>query len=145
MEKQPENITMQSIDDLPEAVSRIMKLTENHRIFAVSGDLGAGKTTLIKAVCRELGVKENMSSPSFSIINEYRKGNGAPVFHIDCYRLKNTEEAHDIGMEEYFSNEHLCFIEWPEIVNPLLPEEHVGIELIILPGNSRQARIWLQD
>ena len=97
------------------------------RFFAFFGKMGVGKTTLIKAMCGELGVEDNVCSPTFAIINEYKTGNGAPVYHF--YRLKNAEEAYDIGYEEYFYSGEYCFTEWTEKVEELLPEHYVRVEL----------------
>lgn len=99
------------------------------RFFAFFGKMGVGKTTLIKAMCGELGVEDNVCSPTFAIINEYKTGNGAPVYHFDFYRLKNAEEAYDIGYEEYFYSGEYCFTEWTEKVEDLLPEHYVRVEL----------------
>ena len=99
------------------------------RFFAFFGKMGVGKTTLIKAICGELGVEDNVWSPTFAIINEYKTGNGAPVYHFDFYRLKNAEEAYDIGYEEYFYSGEYCFTEWTEKVEDLLPEHYVRVEL----------------
>lgn len=99
------------------------------RFFAFFGKMGVGKTTLIKAMCGELGVEDNVCSPTFAIINEYKTGNGAPVYHFDFYRLKNAEEAYDIGYEEYFYSGEYCFTEWTEKVEELLPEHYVRVEL----------------
>ena len=99
------------------------------RFFAFFGKMGVGKTTLIKAMCGELGVEDNVCSPTFAIINEYKTGNGAPVYHFDFYRLKNAEEAYDIGYEEYFYSGEYCFTEWTEKVEELLPDHYVRVEL----------------
>ena len=99
------------------------------RFFAFFGKMGVGKTTLIKAMCGELGEEDNVCSPTFAIINEYKTGNGAPVYHFDFYRLKNAEEAYDIGYEEYFYSGEYCFTEWTEKVEELLPEHYVRVEL----------------
>lgn len=99
------------------------------RFFAFFGKMGVGKTTLIKAMCGVLGVEDNVCSPTFAIINEYKTGNGAPVYHFDFYRLKNAEEAYDIGYEEYFYSGEYCFTEWTEKVEELLPEHYVRVEL----------------
>ena len=99
------------------------------RFFAFFGKMGVGKTTLIKAMCGELGVEDNVCSPTFAIINEYKTGKGAPVYHFDFYRMKNAEEAYDIGYEEYFYSGEYCFTEWTEKVEELLPEHYVRVEL----------------
>lgn len=101
-----------------------------HRVFALHGDLGAGKTTLIKAFCQELGVQDGTSSPSFAIVNEYRAASGDPVYHFDLYRLKDGVELDAIGFTEYVDSGHYCFIEWPELAGELLPVDamHVSLE-----------------
>lgn len=91
------------------------------------GEMGSGKTTLIKAVCRHLGVKEGMGSPTFSIVNEYVGKDGLKIFHFDCYRLKGEVEAYDMGMEEYFDSGTFCFVEWPEKIKALYPLHYMEI------------------
>ena len=91
--------------------------------------MGVGKTTLIKAICAELGVTQNVCSPTFAIINEYSDRHGEPVFHFDFYRLKTIDEAYDIGYEEYFYSGNYCFTEWTEKIEPLLPERYLRIEI----------------
>lgn len=100
-----------------------------HRVFALHGDLGAGKTTLIKAFCQALGVQDGTSSPSFAIVNEYRAANGDPVYHFDLYRLKDAGELDAIGFTEYVDSGHYCFIEWPELAGELLPPGTVHVRL----------------
>lgn len=104
---------------LPEIAQALLTFVPEERIFLFYGDLGAGKTTLIKSVCKLLGVKEQVSSPTFSIINEY-KAKDRPVYHFDLYRLKNIEEAMDIGLEEYIESGAYCFIEWPEKIEAFI-------------------------
>lgn len=99
------------------------------RIFAFHGELGAGKTTFIKALCAELGVSDAMSSPSFSLVNEYHGKSGNSIYHFDLYRLKSPEEAFDIGMEEYLYSGDYCFVEWPERAEGILPEETVHLRI----------------
>ena len=99
----------------------------NDKVFAFYGAMGAGKTTFIKAVCEELGVQETITSPTFAIINEYRDSGGNSIYHFDFYRIQKLEEAFDFGYEDYFYSGNLCFIEWPELVEPLLPANTVRV------------------
>lgn len=91
--------------------------------------MGAGKTTLIKSICEELGVKETVNSPTFSIVNEYESKDGRIIYHFDCYRLNKLEDALNIGAEDYLNSGNLCFIEWPEVLTPILPEDSIFVEI----------------
>lgn len=102
--------------------------------FAFYAPMGAGKTTFIKAVCEELGVKDVITSPTFAIINEYTAGNGMPVYHFDFYRIKKMEEVYDMGCDEYFYSGNYCFMEWPEMIEDALPED--AIKITITPQND---------
>ncbi len=104
------------------------------RFFAFFGKMGVGKTTLIKEFCARLGVQETVCSPTFAIINTYTTGDGEPVYHFDFYRLKNVEEAYDIGYEEYFYSGEYCFTEWTEKVEELLPERYVRVDITETDG-----------
>lgn len=106
-------------------------------VFAFYGQMGAGKTTFIKALCEELGVEETITSPTFAIVNEYRGGNGKSIYHFDFYRINKLEEAFDFGYEDYFYGGNLCFIEWPELVETLLPENTVKVSIRETPSGSR--------
>lgn len=109
-----------------------------NRVFAFRGEMGAGKTTFISAVCRALGVDGEMaSSPSFSIINEYADAAGVPLYHFDFYRIEDVEEGAATGAEEYFESGALCFVEWPERIEPLLPDSTVDVSIIVNPDGSR--------
>ena len=99
--------------------------------------MGAGKTTFIKALCEELGVTETVGSPTFAIINEYRGGNGLPIYHFDFYRINKLEEVYDFGYEDYFYSGNLCLIEWPELVESLLPENTVRVSIQETEDGSR--------
>jgi tRNA threonylcarbamoyladenosine biosynthesis protein TsaE len=127
---QMKKYTLPSIDSLSSTAESFLNDFHDNRIFAFHGELGAGKTTFIKALCHKLGVKDVMSSPSFSLVNEYLGATGNPIYHFDLYRLKSPEEAFDIGMEEYLYSGNYCFVEWPERAEEILPEEtvHVRIE-----------------
>lgn len=116
-------------EELPSIASKILAAFPDYRIFCFEGDLGAGKTTLIKALCAHLTVTDNVSSPSYGIIHEYRTTEEASVYHFDFYRLKNVEEAYDLGCEEYFYSGNYCFIEWPEKILNLLQEQYVWVSI----------------
>ena len=106
-------------------------------VWLFEGNMGAGKTTLIKALCRVLGVVSMVQSPTFSIVNEYTTHEGKPVYHFDCYRLRNETEALDIGIEEYFDSGYYCFIEWPDRITALWPATYYQIRLTADPDNRR--------
>lgn len=118
-----------SPDGLDAVASEIIRMNGDARIFTLTGQLGAGKTALVKSFCRMLGVNEDVTSPTFSILNEYAAGNGDPVYHFDLYRLKSTTELFDFGYEVYFYSGNYCFIEWPEIAGDLIPEGHVAVSI----------------
>lgn len=118
-----------NLEQLPRLASDLLDEFREERFFAFFGKMGVGKTTLIKALCDQLGVKEVVCSPTFAIINEYTSGEGEPVYHFDFYRLKSAEEAYDIGYEEYFYSGMYCFTEWTEKIEQLLPEHYVRVEM----------------
>ena len=118
-----------TLEDLPSVAKAILAEYPDERIFAFYGDLGAGKTTLIKAFCHSLGVGQDVTSPSFAIINEYDAGGIDLVYHFDFYRIKKLVEALDIGFEEYLDSDNYCFIEWPEKIEELLPDSYVYISV----------------
>jgi len=130
-------IIISDIKHLPRAAEDILAVAGNRRIIAFSGPLGAGKTTIIKAICSKLGATGSVTSPSFTLINEYLTENGQPVYHIDLYRIKNINEAYDIGIEEYLYGNGYCFIEWPEIIEEILPEDSVKIKISVGPREER--------
>ena len=129
-------IVTHSPDQLQEAAEQIISFAADERVFLFYGSMGAGKTTLIKSICERLGVKEPVSSPTFSIINEYAGASGS-IFHFDFYRLKTETEALDMGYEEYFYSGNYCFIEWPEKIAGLLPGHYVRVDLNVLSNNER--------
>ena len=136
---QTETIHIHDLSKLPEAAKKFVALMGDNTVFAFYGDMGAGKTTFISELCKALGVDEDeASSPSFSLINEYRSSTTAElIYHFDLYRLENPEEAYDIGVEDYFYSGAVCLIEWPERVEDLLPEDTVKVELKVNPDQSR--------
>jgi tRNA threonylcarbamoyladenosine biosynthesis protein TsaE len=125
-------ITLRKASEAPDIARLILQSHAEHRVFALHGELGAGKTTLIKAFCEALGVADATSSPSFAIVNEYRMADDRPVYHFDLYRLRDARELLDIGFEEYLDSGAYCFIEWPELAEELLPREvlHLTIEAV---------------
>lgn len=127
-------ITVNSENELGSAAKQLLELGASSRVFAFKGEMGAGKTTFIKAICRELGVAENMSSPTFSLVNEYRSKEEEPVYHFDFYRIKNESEAYDLGYEDYLYSGFYCFIEWPEKIPGLIPGECVQVEIRVENG-----------
>lgn len=130
-------INIPSIEHLDEAARQFVEAIGDRRVFAFHGKMGAGKTTFIKALCHRLGVSNTVCSPTFAIVNEYLAGNGEPVYHFDFYRLRRPAEACDMGCEEYFYSGCLCLIEWPDIVQELLPEDTVDVTIEELPDGSR--------
>ncbi len=127
-----------SIDD---AARELIDILPESRIFAFYGEMGAGKTTLIKALCRVLHVTDDTSSPSFGLIYEYRTSGSDSVYHFDFYRIEHLEEAYDLGYEEYIDSGQYCFIEWPEKVATLLPPETVNVSIKITGNNERTMEV----
>jgi tRNA threonylcarbamoyladenosine biosynthesis protein TsaE len=116
--------------ELPKAAKQIIDFAGETRVFLFDALMGAGKTTLIKELCKALGVKDNMSSPTYSLINQYQ-GNTGPIYHMDLYRAKSPEELMDIGVEEYLDSGNYCFIEWPEHIKGLIPGHYVNISISV--------------
>ena len=134
-------IKIENIDGLAAAARKFVDEMGENRVFAFYGKMGAGKTTFIKAICEAMGVKDVVTSPTFAIVNEYADAVGEPVYHFDFYRIKNLKEAYDIGCEEYFYSGSPCFIEWPEMVEELLPEDTVSVTIEVLEDESRTITI----
>ena len=120
------NITASTPEDLPPAARLLLDRFQEERVFAFFAPMGAGKTTFIQSLCACLGVEDQVVSPTFSLVNEYSSPQG-PVYHFDFYRLKNAEEALDIGTDEYLASGHYCFLEWSEIAEPILPPSYVRV------------------
>ena len=132
-------IPINNVDALAEAARQFMAEMGDYTVFAFNGEMGAGKTTFINALCRALGVEDDITnSPSFSIINEYRSDTTAElIYHFDCYRLESVDEAEDIGAEDYFDSGAVCLIEWPERIEELLPADTVRVDLKEQEDGSR--------
>lgn len=131
------NIIVNNINELPAISLQILDYIADDRIILFFAPMGAGKTTLINELCRQLGVTEQPSSPTFSIVNEYQSANGT-IFHFDFYRLKDEREAYDLGYEDYFFSGNYCFVEWPEKIKSLLPETVTSLSISILKDGSRK-------
>jgi tRNA threonylcarbamoyladenosine biosynthesis protein TsaE len=114
-------------EQLGKVVRIILEEYKDYRIFAFYGELGSGKTTTIQEICKKLNLKDVVNSPTFSIVNEYRSGNGPVVYHFDFFRIEKMEEVFDFGYEEYFYSGNYCFIEWPELVEEILPSDTVPV------------------
>jgi len=127
-----------SIDDLPRIVTEFWASAKGARVFAFHGSMGAGKTTIISALCHGLGITDAVGSPTFSIINEYRLPGGDTLFHMDLYRLKDEEEVIAAGVEDCMYSGSICFVEWPEIAPRLFDEATVHVYLTTLPGGERK-------
>lgn len=121
-------IKIQNIDTIRESAREFIQNIGEHKVFAFYGKMGAGKTTFVKAICEELGVQDVITSPTFAIVNEY-EAHDQSIFHFDFYRIKRLEEVYDMGYEDYFYSGALCFIEWPELIEDLLPEDAVKVTI----------------
>ncbi len=140
-------IKISSLENINEAARLFIENIGERRVFAFYGKMGAGKTTFTKAVCEELGVGDVITSPTFAIVNEYTtqtpllQPSEQPVYHFDFYRIKRLEEFFDMGGEEYFYSGNLCFIEWPELIEEVLPEDAVRVTIEELPDGTRMVRM----
>ena len=132
-------IKIQSLDHIHEAAREFIAAMGDNTVFALYGKMGAGKTTFVKALCQELGVEDVVTSPTFAVINEYRSDiAGELIYHFDFYRIKKLEEVYGMGYEDYFYSGALCFIEWPELVEELLPGNTVKVTIEELEDGSRK-------
>ena len=139
-------IDIKELGSIRQAAQQFVSQIGQHTVFAFYGKMGAGKTTFIKAVCEELGVEDVITSPTFAIVNEYSlplqpESNGGRLFHFDFYRIKRLEEVYDMGYEDYFYSGSLCFIEWPELIEPLLPDDAVRVTISEQPDGTRTVSI----
>lgn len=124
-------IVIKDIDSIESAAEKFLELTSGKRIYAFYGEMGAGKTTFISALCKALGVDDETGSPTFSIINEYSLPGNDKIYHFDCYRLEDPADLLEIGAEDYLYSDNRCFIEWPEIMEFILPEDTINIYLSV--------------
>lgn len=130
-----EKITSEKM--LESAARKLLDSFPGQRVFAFYGKMGAGKTTFIQSVCKVLDTPDNVTSPTFAIINEYKSKIAGNIYHFDFYRIKDIEEAFDLGYEDYFYSGNYCLIEWPEKIEPLLPQEYVEVNIEVLKNGSR--------
>ncbi len=126
------------LKELPEIARKLVEQFAEERVFAFYGKMGAGKTTFIQSVCRVLGSDDTVTSPTFALINEYNTEKNGSVFHFDFYRIKNLEEVFDLGYEDYLYSGSYCLIEWPELIEPLLPEKVVKVKIEVEEDGSRK-------
>ena len=140
-------IEIATAEALPQAAQEFASLMGDETVYAFYGEMGAGKTTFIRELCRALGVEEDLAnSPSFSIINEYRSDTTAElIYHFDLYRLESVDEALEIGVEDYFDSGALCLLEWPERIEPLLPDDTVKVTISVNPDDSRTLTIDIPE
>lgn len=135
------NIRIESLDKIDSAAIEFINVMGDNTVFAFHGEMGAGKTTFIKAICENLGVSDVINSPTFAIVNEYRSDSAELIYHFDFYRINKIEEAFDFGYEDYFYSGSLCFIEWPELVENILPKDTVNVRILVLEDGSREVTI----
>ena len=139
-------IKINSLDNIHEAAKQFIAAMEDNTVFAFYGKMGAGKTTFIKAICEELGVTDVINSPTFAIVNEYRSDEtGELIYHFDFYRIKKLDEVYDMGYEDYFYSGSLCFIEWPELVEEVLPGDAVKVIIEEIENGIRSIRLESMD
>ena len=138
-------INIRSLEEIGTAAQEFVEFISSSplqsNIFAFYGQMGAGKTTFIKALCKTLGVSDDVNSPTFTIVNEYKSAKGFPIYHFDFYRINKIAEAYDIGIDEYFSAEGLCLIEWPEKIESILPDDCFRIYVKVDEEGNRTLRI----
>ena len=137
MRNEEMEIRITDIDHIREAAREFIEHIGERRVFAFYGKMGAGKTTFVKAICEELGVDDVITSPTFAIINEYETPTNSPIYHFDFYRIKKLEEVYDMGYEDYFYSGALCFIEWPELIEDILPDDAVRVSIAEQEDGSR--------
>ncbi|MCR5312456.1 MAG: tRNA (adenosine(37)-N6)-threonylcarbamoyltransferase complex ATPase subunit type 1 TsaE [Bacteroidaceae bacterium] len=131
-------IIIKDVDSIDESAKQFVDAMGENTVFAFYGKMGAGKTTFIKAVCEALGVTDVINSPTFAIVNEYLDGKGNPIYHFDFYRIKKEQEVLDIGYEDYVYSGNVCFMEWPELIEDLLPEDAVKVTIEELADGTRK-------
>jgi tRNA threonylcarbamoyladenosine biosynthesis protein TsaE len=137
-------ISINGLEDYPKAAQDFIRLLDKGNVFAFYGKMGSGKTTLIKSICDELGVKDTINSPTFAIVNEYEDRDGRSIFHFDFYRIKSLDEVYNMGYEEYVYGNGICFMEWPELIEELLPEDCIKVYIEENNDGTRFIRIPME-
>jgi len=135
------NLTINSLASIDDVAKEFISQMGDRTVFAFRGEMGAGKTTFIKAICENLGVEDVINSPTFAIVNEYRSNSSELIYHFDFYRINKVEEVYDFGYEDYFYSGSLCFVEWPELIEELLPNDTVNVSICVLPNESRSIEV----
>ncbi|MCR4919223.1 MAG: tRNA (adenosine(37)-N6)-threonylcarbamoyltransferase complex ATPase subunit type 1 TsaE [Prevotella sp.] len=130
-----------TLSDIRAVARQFIEAVGQRRVIAFYGAMGAGKTTFIKALCQEMGVNDVITSPTFAIVNEYGVNDGSSIYHFDFYRIKRIDEVYDMGYEDYFYSGRLCLIEWPELIEELLPEDALRVSITQQPDGSRLIRL----
>lgn len=145
MEKNIKTFEIKSLDTINSCAQKfidyVSSCSSQSNVFAFFGRMGAGKTTFIKALCSALGAEDDVNSPTFTIVNEYRSAKGFPIYHFDFYRIKSIKEAYDIGIDEYFGGNGLCFMEWSEKIESILPEDVNRVEITVEPDGTRRVTL----
>jgi len=134
-------MVINDLSSIRETAKAFVAQMDDRKVYLFYGSMGAGKTTFIRAICEELGVKDTVNSPTFAIINEYTDGDGNPIYHFDFYRINKVEEAYDFGYEDYFYSGNVCFVEWPEMIEELLPADAVKVSIQEKEDGTREVII----
>jgi tRNA threonylcarbamoyladenosine biosynthesis protein TsaE len=137
--------SIHSLEEYPAAAKWFTTFLQQGNIFAFYGKMGTGKTTFIKSLCEELGVEDTINSPTFAIVNEYEDREANTIFHFDFYRIKSLTEVYNMGYEEYFYSNAYCFIEWPELIEELLPEEHIRVDITEGDDGARTIKVTVNN
>ena len=133
--------TIHTIEDLYPIIKELQPLFEEYKIVLLEGTMGAGKTTFVKEYCKFAEVLDQVSSPTFGLVNEYVTKKGNKIYHFDLYRIEDEEELYDIGFEEYLASGNICFIEWPKIAENFIPFKHILLNLLIVENNTREIQV----
>ena len=140
-----QTFTINGLEEYPQAAKWFTQFLQQGRIFAFFGKMGSGKTTFIKSLCEELGVEDTINSPTFAIVNEYEDRDANTIYHFDFYRIKSLAEVYNMGYEEYFYSNAYCFLEWPELVEELLPEEHIRVDITENSDGTRELKVTINN
>ncbi len=134
-------LNIESLETIGKTAEEFVQNMGDNTVFAFHGNMGAGKTTFIKAICEKLGVEDTINSPTFAIVNEYRSNSGELIYHFDFYRINKQEEAYDLGYEDYFYSGSICFIEWPEKIEDLLPHDTIHVTITEKENGTREVEL----